>query len=93
MKTFLMNLLITLILISGNVSAQLTKIDSSKKVIDPPNSGLVAIPLPQLDRMDKPVIKQIESFQKSLIDLISKGDILDASLADGYGRLGQLYHA
>ena len=93
MKTFLMNLLITFLLISGNVSAQLTKIDSSKKVIEPPNSGLVAIPLPQLDRMDKPVIKQIESFQKSLIDLISKGDILDASLADGYGRLGQLYHA
>ncbi len=97
MKTFLMNLLITFIftlyLISGNVFAQLTKIDSSNEVIEPPNSGLVAIPLPQLDRMDKPVIEQIESFQKTFIYLISKEDIPDASLADGYGGLGQLYHA
>ena len=93
-KSLLLGLLILAIMLSlfSPVFAQHGKSDSSA-VITSPRKNLVAVPLPQLDRLDAPVVEQIESLQRTFMDLIAKDDLPDAELLDGYSTLGQLYHA
>ena len=85
---------IVLFFISNEATAQSTKIDSSNKSIVSPKTGLRPILLPQLDRLEKSVAKQIKSFQQDFSNSIAKGRLVsDVDLMESYGILGQLYHA
>ena len=87
-----LSLTIIPLLIICELSAQSTNIDSSK-VIPAPGAGLVDVPLPQLDRLEEAVARQIDSFQRSFLGMLAKGRPVKADLTDGYSALGQLYHA
>lgn len=92
-RTFFFFLNMILIVVISYTFVQSQETDSQGRTISSPKAGLLPISLPQLERLDEAVANQIRSFQQSVIDLIARGDTTDAELVDGYGMLGQLYHA
>lgn len=65
----------------------------SDAVIPPAAEGLKPVRLPRLERLEPDVARQIELVQKSFIELAASPDAPANELAEGYGILGQLYHA
>ena len=51
------------------------------------------VPHPQLEGMESPARTKIESMQEALESLIRKPDASQQELAEGYGYLGELFHA
>lgn len=62
-------------------------------VIPPAKEGLRPVQLPQLDRLEPSVAEQIRIVQQSFIRLSARPNAGESELAEGYGMLGQLYHA
>ena len=52
-----------------------------------------AIPRPDLSAMEETARSKIESMQRNLAELTARGDVSSAELAEGFGHLGQLFHA
>ena len=65
----------------------------SGNAIPPLKETLVAVPIPEFDRLEPTVAKQIKGFLAAFARLTSEEDVPATSLAEGYGMLGQLYHA
>ncbi|MCZ6698242.1 MAG: tetratricopeptide repeat protein [Planctomycetota bacterium] len=61
--------------------------------IPPAKEGLRPVRLPRLDRLEPGVAEQIKLVQHSFIELAARPDTPASELAEGYGMLGQLYHA
>jgi tetratricopeptide (TPR) repeat protein len=57
------------------------------------DAAVSTIPYPELEGMESPARSKIESMQQALEGLIEKPDTSSAELAEGYGYLGQLFHA
>ena len=55
--------------------------------------GLIPVPDPLLDRLEKAVIQQLIERRKAFDALAKKPGISRVQLATAYGELGQLYHA
>ncbi len=55
--------------------------------------GLVAVPLPDLNKAEKAVAQQISRFQNSLNTLIKSAPNADMELSNAYGMLGNVYYA
>ena len=51
------------------------------------------IPRPDLSAMEEVARRKIESMQTSLVEFVQRDDILPQELAEGFGYLGQLFHA
>ncbi len=62
-------------------------------VLAPARDTLVAVPLPDLTRLEESVAKQIQAFLDSFERTASETAGSDDALAEAYGTLGQLYHA
>lgn len=92
-NVLLVTLVVILLLKFNSGVAQTLEFDRENNLIESPKKGLLPIPLPQLKRLDQQVAEQIISFQQSFIDLLARADASDAELVNGYGMLGQLYHA
>jgi tetratricopeptide (TPR) repeat protein len=54
---------------------------------------LVAVPIPDFDRLEPPVAQQIKEFLAAVARLAEREAVSAKHLSDGYGMLGQLYHA
>ena len=63
------------------------------EVRPPARSGLLAVPLPRLDRLEPAVAQQLSELHRSFSALAGSAGVDDADLAEAYGSLGQLYHA
>jgi tetratricopeptide (TPR) repeat protein len=62
-------------------------------VLAPVRDTLVAVPLPDLERLEESVAKQIQEFLDEFQRSASETASSDDTLAEAYGTLGQLYHA
>ena len=62
-------------------------------VLPPARRRLLAVPLPRLDSLESPVAQQIRDVQRSFADLVANAGVTDTAVAEGYGSLGQVYHA
>jgi tetratricopeptide (TPR) repeat protein len=54
-------------------------------------SALVAVPVPAIDRLEKPIQEQLAEQRAVLEELLSKPDTARLDLMRGYGGMGQLY--
>lgn len=63
------------------------------EALQPPAAILVAAPIPDFDRLEPSVAAQIKEFLAAFMQLASGESADAAQLAEGYGMLGQLYHA
>jgi tetratricopeptide (TPR) repeat protein len=55
-------------------------------------STLVAVPVPAIDRLEKPIQEQLAEQRAGLEELLSKPDTARLDLMRGYGGIGQLYY-
>ena len=95
LKYIVSSTLLLLPLLSGvaTAPAQTLEVESAFPGIDPPQIGLVPVPFPKLDHLEKAVTDQIRTFQRSFLELARKQETSNTDLVNGYGMLGQLYHA
>ncbi|MDA1052662.1 MAG: tetratricopeptide repeat protein [Planctomycetota bacterium] len=61
--------------------------------LPPAAAILVAVPIPDFDRLEPSVATQIKQFLAAFARLSSEPSVAAAQLAEGYGMLGQLYQA
>jgi tetratricopeptide (TPR) repeat protein len=66
---------------------------SDASVLPPVRTGLLPVPLPRLDSLEPPVVQQVHESHRWFADLVARRDHSETDLAEGYGALGQLYHA
>ncbi len=59
----------------------------------PAAAAELEIPRPDLSAMEEAARSKIESMQGALEELVGRGDIPPAELAEAFGHLGQLFHA
>jgi protein O-GlcNAc transferase len=62
-------------------------------VLPAPRPGLRTVPLPQLDSVEAPVVRQMHESHQTFAALVERSNVPDTDLAEAYGALGQLYHA
>ena len=60
-------------------------------MLPPARADLVAVPLPPLDPLEPPVVRQIDQLLRTFMDNAAGLD--RGALADAYGQLGQVYQA
>lgn len=61
--------------------------------LQPPRSGLAAVPLPPLDGLESSVADQIRAQERALTDTATMASASDKALADAYGVFARLCHA
>jgi tetratricopeptide (TPR) repeat protein len=81
---------IVLLLSLFTVHSQTT---SSDRTLEPPRKDLVRVHFPDLSSLEQNVREQILAAQNSLAATVKDPATSPAVLAEGYGQLGQIYHA
>jgi tetratricopeptide (TPR) repeat protein len=62
-------------------------------VLQPPRKGLNVVHWPDLTTLEESVLEQVVTLQTELTATAKDPRVSDAVLSEGYGKLGQLYHA
>ncbi len=83
----------TLSVLALGLLAQAQESGGPAAVLAPAKAGLVPVPLPELNALERSVADQIRLFQKSFEQVAAKPGVANKELAEAYGTLGQLYHA
>ena len=75
------------------VGGQAEQKPGQSSILLPLKVGLLPVPLPALDSLEKSVGEQIASFQNDFEALAARPNLPERDLAEAYGTLGQLYQA
>ena len=66
---------------------------ANNTLLPPPQFKLVPVHPPDATKLEPEVRDQLQMLQTSLSDLLKRPSVTQASLAEAYGTMGQIYHA
>lgn len=86
-------ILVCLLPVASSANSQGGAKPSEQSVLPPPKTGLIAVPLPDLETLEAEIREQLVTLQTSLAAVAKDPAATAQQLGDAYGLLGQAYQA